>query len=426
MAEQPVLHRVAVVSTGTEILQGLYADTNARYLAEQLTLLGMEVVSAAAAPDDEAQVEAALRFAAANADLVICTGGLGPTEDDVNRGAFSRVFGVRLVHNEAAAERMRARFAARGREMPDRNLVQALVPEGATVLQNDWGTAPGFHLPAGGGRAAALIALPGPPKEMIPMFEARVLPILREGAGAEGAFVRTRTIHSFGVPESDLNEKVRELFRRDPAVKFTILAKGYGVDFRVTARAQTEARMNELIAAFEEDVRRRVGERDIYGADDDTMASSTAALLRERGVTIATAESCTGGLVAKLLTDIAGSSAYMVGGVVAYANAAKVGLLGVRPETLARHGAVSAETAEEMALGARRAAGADIGVSLTGIAGPDGGTPEKPVGLVFIGIATPARSFAVRSVFLGDREQVRTLAALAALNLVRRELMETA
>ena len=424
MTNQPAFHRVAVVSTGTEILQGLYADTNARHLAEQLTLLGMEVVSTAAAPDDEAQVEAALRFAAAHADLVICTGGLGPTEDDVNRGAFARVFGVRLVHDEAAAERMRARFAARGRTMPDRNLVQALVPEGAVVFQNDWGTAPGFYLPVGDGRAAALIALPGPPKEMIPMFARSALPILRGLAGAGGAFVRTRTIHTFGVPESDLNERVRELFRSDPAVKFTILAKGYGVDFRVTARAAGEAEMNRLIAAHEDEVRRRVGERDIYGADDDTMASATVGLLLKRGMTIATAESCTGGLVAKLLTDIAGSSATMLGGVVAYANAAKVALLGVREETLARHGAVSAEVAEEMAQGARRVTGADIGVSLTGVAGPGGGTPDKPVGLVYIGLATPQRSFATRTQFLGDRDQVRTLAALAALNLVRREALE--
>jgi nicotinamide-nucleotide amidase len=435
MTAHAKFRKAAILSTGTEIMQGLYADTNAQHLAAALAPLGIEVAAIAAAPDDAAQIEASLRFLASQADLVICSGGLGPTEDDVNREAFARVFGARLVRDDEAVSRMRERFAARGRTMPENNEVQAMVPEGATVFQNEWGTAPGFFLPAaeerGGGTAVgesvaarcALIALPGPPKEMIPMLRTRVLPLLSERR-AGGAFVSTRTIHTFGRPESELNECTRDLFRRDPAVVFTILAKGHGVDFRVTARAANEDTMNRHLSTFEELVRERVGTKSIYGVDDDTMASVTARMLLAAGRTVATAESCTGGLVAKFLTDIPGSSAYMLQGWVTYTDESKKRQLGVAHATLELHGAVSEETAREMAEGARCASGAYYAVALTGIAGPDGGTDEKPVGLVYIALAMPEETKVHRSRFLGDREQVRLLASLTAIDMIRRNLAE--
>ncbi|MBX7244551.1 MAG: competence/damage-inducible protein A [Candidatus Sumerlaeaceae bacterium] len=421
------LHRAAIISTGTEILQGLYADTNARYLAEQLSGLGMDVVLTAAAPDEAEELETLLRHAAARADLIICSGGLGPTEDDVNRDVFAKVFGVELVRDEKAVAMMRQRFESRGRTMPERNEVQALIPKGAQTFYNEWGTAPGFFLPPEAPRLApghcALMALPGPPKELAPMFEKDGLTVLGERAGGGKLFVRTRTVHTFGVAESELGTLTRDLFRRDPAVKYTILAKTYGVDFRITARATTREEMNARIAAFEAETRSRVGEKCIYGADTTTMPEAVAALLLEKKATVAAAESCTGGLVSKMLTDISGSSAYLRESYVVYANEAKERILGVKAETLATHGAVSEETAREMADGVRRVSGADFGISVTGIAGPTGGTDDKPVGLTFVGLSSAHKTIAMRHVFLADREQNRNLAALTALNLLRRELL---
>lgn len=425
----PRFTRAAVISTGSEILQGLYADTNARYLAEQLSSIGIEVVLTAAAPDDEARLEKLLHFAAQEADIIICSGGLGPTEDDVNREVFARVFGVRLVQDHAAVAMMERRFKSRGREMPVSNSIQALVPESATVFQNEWGTAPGYFLPAGAdkndggvGNGTSLIALPGPPRELIPMFEQCVLPVLKQHA-AGAAFVRTTTIHTFGRPESDLNECTRSLFRRDDDVVFTILAKTYGVDFRVTAHGSSEAVVAARIDKYRALVTQCVGEADVYGFDDETLADAVAAKLTEAGETVTCAESCTGGLLAKMLTDISGSSAYFKQGLVTYANEAKQRLVAVTRETLANHGAVSAKTAREMAAGALNSANADYALAITGIAGPTGGSADKPVGLTYIALAAGDRDVKVQEHrFLGDRDQVRLTAALTALDMLRREL----
>jgi nicotinamide-nucleotide amidase len=429
---------VALVSTGTEILQGLYPDTNASFLAGRLSGLGLEVTLVAASSDDQAQLETTLRHAATRADLVICTGGLGPTADDVNRDVFARVFDVPLVTDDEAIRMMTARFAHRGRPMPERNLVQALVPRGATVFQNQWGTAPGYFLPsaderaipfpddpaAAGPRSTALIAMPGPPSEMRPMFEACALPIIAERA-AGAAFVKTLTLHTYGRPESELGEQTGDLFGADPRVVLGILAKTYGVDFRITARSSSSEEMEQLIAATLDELTRRVGRSCIYGLDAETMATATAALLRRTERTVATAESCTGGLVAKLLTDIAGSSDYFIQGAVTYTNKSKHTMLGVRAATLEAHGAVSAETAAEMAEGARKASGAWYGIALTGIAGPTGGTDEKPVGLVYIGLAhADATSPHVRCCrFVGSRETIRNHAALTALDMIRSDIL---
>lgn len=421
------IHRVAIISTGSEILQGLYADTNARYLSEQLSALGGEVVLIAAAPDSADELRRILEYAVGRADLVICSGGLGPTADDVNREVFAEVWRVNLVRNEQAVEMMRERFRARGREMPPANEVQGMVPAGAIVLQNQWGTAPGFFLSAGAGGPGApecaLLALPGPPKELIPMFETLALPLLRERIGG-AVVVRTRTIHTYGRPESELGALTRDLFRRDPAVGFTILAKTYGVDFRVTVRGKDRNSVDALLAQYEYETLQRVGRECVYGFDDDTMASAVAGLLIASGVTVTVAESCTGGLVAKLLTDTPGSSAYLRQAVVTYANEAKEALLGVRPETLRLHGAVSEACAREMAEGARRAAGGpDYALAITGIAGPTGGSAQKPVGLVYVALASDRPTVCIERRFLDDRDQIRLHAALTALDLLRRTLL---
>lgn len=420
------LRYAAVVSTGTEILQGLYADTNSRFIAEQLSLLGLKVVVTAAAPDDAQAVERLLRFAASQADLVVCTGGLGPTEDDVNREAFARVFGVELVRDQKAIDMMRERFAARGTgQMPANNEVQALVPAPAQVLYNQWGTAPGFFLPAQGEGSypnCSLLALPGPPKEMTSMFRELALPILRQEVGGD-CFVRTCTIHTIGKAESYINERTHDLFRKNPDVFYTVLAKGYGVDIRITPHAHSQEQVEELMKEFEGLTLERIGRENIWGFDGETLQETVGKLLLEQGKTISAAESCTGGLLAKMLTDVSGSSGYLEQSFITYSNDAKHRLLGVHKSTLNEYGAVSEQVARQMAEGVRKASGADIGVGITGIAGPTGATQDKPVGLTYLAVATEGGICAERLRFLGDREINRFQASMAALNLVRKVLL---
>ncbi len=426
------IERVAILSTGSEILQGLYADTNAQWLAAQFSSLGVTTVLTAAAPDHAQELEALLRYACSRADLVVCSGGLGPTADDVNREVFAQVYGVPLERDEQAVEMMRARFARRGRTMPESNLVQAMVPQGAAVLYNEWGTAPGFLLlprptPASSefsqAPRAALLALPGPPRELKPMFRERALPLL-EPYLAHSRFVLTRTLHTFGAPESELGESVRDLFHRDERLIYTMLAKPHGVDIRITARASTREEAEALVQEYEALTRQRIGERLIYGSDDETLPLVLARMLTHQHLTLACAESCTGGLVAKLMTDIPGSSAYFREGLVTYANEAKVARLGVSPSTLERYGAVSEETAREMLEGLLARTNAQVATAITGIAGPTGGSADKPVGLTYIAIATPRRKEVHRAVFAGDREFNRNFAALTALNLLRIALLQ--
>ncbi len=421
------IRRVALLSTGSEILQGQYADSNARFLAEKLTLAGLEVVSITAAPDNAAAVKRAINFSAAGAELIVCTGGLGPTDDDVNRWVFENAFKVALKRDEKAVEQMGRRFLTRGRgPMPEANEVQALLPEGCIPFYNKWGTAPGFFLPpTGKGELGhcGLMALPGPPTEMIPMFETLAMPLLKNYVGGErlGAI---RTIHTFGHPESHVGTLVAELFTPTPGVEFTILAKRHGVDLRICATGADASVVNARLDAYEKRVRSKLHAEMIYGVDDDTLAVAVGRLLKKKQAWVTTAESCTGGMVAQMLTDVAGSSAYVGECHVTYSNSAKVRVLGVSQETLDLHGAVSEQVAVEMAQGVRRGSGADYAVSITGIAGPDGGSDEKPVGLTYIGLAGPADTSVSRHVFMGNREHNRLQAAQTALNLLRLMLLK--
>lgn len=417
----------AILSTGTELVQGLYADTNARWLAEQLCAEGVEVKLLAASPDDGGELESLLSYVGSRVDLVVCSGGLGPTADDVNRQVFSKVFHAPLKLDEKAAAMIRERFARRGRSMPESNLVQAMVPRGAFVLYNEWGTAPGFFLPpaeermgesARGVVPAALLALPGPPRELYPMFRQLAMPLLRERLSAR-RYVRVRTLHTFGAPESELGEYVKDLFASTPDYAYTMLAKPHGVDIRIVVRGQTCEDVETRLREWEEKTRARLPAPLVYGVDDETMASVVARLLIERHLRFACAESCTGGLLAKLLTDVAGSSAFFLGGWVTYSNEAKTRELGVAPQTLQRWGAVSEATAREMAQGALHRSGADLAVAITGIAGPSGGSPQKPVGTTYIALATPHTTQVRHDCFAGDREFNRVRAALTALNWVR-------
>jgi len=421
----------AVISTGTELLQGLYADTNARWLAEQLCAEGVEVRLIAAAPDDGNELEALLRYAGARVDLIVCSGGLGPTGDDVNRDVFARVFAAPLERDERVVAMMRERFARRHISMPESNLVQALVPRGAAVLYNDWGTAPGFFLPPAPERLAAacdvppcaLLALPGPPPELMPMFRERALPLLRPRLAGR-RYVAVRVLHTLGAPESELGQYVHDLFVTSADVAYTMLSKPHGVDIRILVRGSDAGEVHRRLAELEQETRRRIPPEIIYGRDDETLPHIVADLLTRKQFTLATAESCTGGLIAKLLTDIAGSSAFFTQGFLTYSNQAKVRMLGVAPRTIERYGAVSEETAWEMARGALRRAGTDYAIATTGIAGPTGGAPDKPVGLVYVGLARQDHTEVRRFIFAGNREFNRTFTALTALNWLRLDVMK--
>lgn len=414
--------RIEIVSTGTEILQGMYADTNAQWMSQRLLEIGLPVSAHSAVGDSREDLTALLRGGVDRCDLFIVSGGLGPTEDDVNRDAFADVYGRNLVEDEAAVEQMRRHFASRSRPFRESNRIQAMIPEGARTLYNDWGTAPGFVLEGDADRRATLIALPGPPREMRPMFERWVEPYLLERFRPSDRLL-TLTIHTVNLPESDINAHIHDLFNADPAVNVASLAKTGKVDIRLTARCDSDDKALRVLETFRGRIEERVGPENVYGVDDDTIESAVGRLLVERQMTIAVAESCTGGMLASRLTGVAGASSYLLEGFVTYSNEAKTARLGVPPELIVRHGAVSAEVARAMAEGVRRAAKTDLGISTTGIAGPTGGTPEKPVGLVYIGLAWDGDAMAVEHRFLGNRDENRIYSTHCALDLVRRHLL---
>jgi nicotinamide-nucleotide amidase len=417
-----------IVSTGTEILQGHYPDRNAQWLSARLLELGLAVARHMAVPDNRAALHAALALAAREADLVVTTGGLGPTGDDLNRFVMSEIWGAPLELEEKSLGRIRARFKRRGRQMPPSNEVQAHLPRGAIVLDNDEGTAPGFYLrPAVNTVRATLLALPGPPREMRPMFEHGGAPLVLEDFAAGRRVRRTLTFHTIGLAESWIDQRVRDCFDADARVNFALLAALGKVDIRLTLMGGDADDNAALEAQWRETIHGRIGAENIYGENETTLESAVGALLRERRQSLATAESCTGGMLAGRVTDAPGASDYFREGFVTYANDAKMARLGVSESLLREHGAVSAPVAAAMARGALAASGATWALSVTGIAGPGGGTAEKPVGLVYFGLAGPLGGEdnvrTLRHVFLGGRDDVRAQAAQAALNILRLALL---
>ncbi len=412
--------RAAILSTGDELTTGRTLDTNANYIADQLLANGFEVVAMMTVGDYPERIETAWRTLFEQAEIVIGTGGLGPTADDLTTETVARMLGVPLISDQATANKIRGFFEAMGRQMPANNLKQALFPEGATILENDMGTAPGFRFQFPSPRGALHgVVMPGVPREMKHLMADRVLPWLQALRSADEAW-RSHTFQTFGISESALDEMVADAV--DPtAVRLAFRAAFPQISLRVTVQGHPgdlEARLAGAAAA----IRERLGEY-CYAEGDMTMEGEVGRLLAAGGATIAVAESCTGGLVAHRLTNIAGSSAYVLGGVVAYSNEIKQSALGVDAATLARHGAVSTEVAEEMARGVRRATGADYGLATTGIAGPGGGSAEKPVGTVCIAIDGPSGAHSHRYQLWGNREWVKLLASQIALDWVRRAVL---
>lgn len=415
-----------IVSTGTEILQGHYADTNAQWLSQELLAMGFEVERHMALPDRHDVLGRELSSACGQCDLIIMTGGLGPTADDMNRQSIANVFGVKLYRDEAALEEIETRFTRRGRPMPPSNAVQADFPVGSDILPNQWGTAPGIFMrpPNGSDHRACLLALPGPPREMKPMFETLVKKRLLDLFGADRRTMRTLTLHTAGLAESHINDRIKDLWDADPKVNVALLAGRWRVDVRLTLMGDSPEENERLEGEWREIIHSRLGPLNFWGEDDDTLPGVVGKLLREMDYTLALAESCTGGLIAKQITDIPGSSDYFLEGFITYSNEAKIKRLGVDKELIDEYGAVSGQVAEAMAAGARDATGASWAMSVTGVAGPDGGTEEKPVGLVFFGLAAPDGQVKHRRIMgFNDRTAVREFSAVMGLDLLRRAIL---
>jgi len=402
----------AVLSIGTEITRGEIVNTNAAWLSTELTSAGFSVGAVEAVPDEvDVIIEALRRLGSAHRILVV-TGGLGPTTDDLTALAAARATGVELARDESSLLAIRRRLEARGLTMNPSNEKQADVPAGAEILPNQHGTAPGFALPMGSGTA---FFMPGVPKEMKPMFSEMVLPRIRSSASNNAHQI---VLHVYGLRESAIGEALGGVEAAYPG-----LTLGYRVHFpecdvKVHVRAATQATARDVAQKAAEEVKERLGDV-VYGEGEDAFPEVVGRAVRNRGYRLALAESCTGGLVSHLLTSYPASD-YLVGGAVTYANSAKTRLLGVQEDTLRGHGAVSAEVAAEMAEGARRMCECDIGVGITGIAGPTGGSAAKPVGLVYWAVSSPHGTIVRDRVFPGDRDEVRRAAAYAALDLVRR------
>lgn len=410
------MSRAALIAVGSELLGPDRSDTNSLWLSGRLQSAGIAVVRKACVGDEPAEIGEELRLALARAPLVVLTGGLGPTDDDRTREAVAGALGRELLPDEGLREGLRARFARRGVPMPAINERQAMVIEGARVLPNPRGSAPGLWLEEG---ERAVILLPGVPAEMRGMFDDAVFAEVSRRFGGAGRHRRVLKIAAMG--ESAVEEKAQAVYARWQGYEFTILSSIGEVQLHLFARGdrgEAERILDEQTRDFEAALPGR-----IYGRDEETLEGVVGSLLKSRGKTLALAESCTGGLLGQRITSVAGSSDYFRGGVVAYANDVKESLLGVRADSLARHGAVSEEVAREMAEGARRRLGADLALAVTGVAGPGGGTEEKPVGTVWLALASDGGAVRTRGLRLpGGREHVRGWSAAAGLEMLRREL----
>ena len=417
--------KAEILSVGTELLLGQIVDTNAAYIARRLAELGITLYRKTTIGDNLARASAAVREALQRADVVIATGGLGPTEDDLTREAVADALSVRLVESPEVLASLARFFGARGACMTENNRRQALCPEpgAGRLIPNPMGTAPGVLFESGDKR---VICLPGVPREMEQMMDSWVVPYLRDRRRGPGdaQVIKSKAVRTCGIGESALEALIFDLAHGHDNPTVATYAGGGECQVRVTARADSEPEADALIQSVLARLDARLG-RLVYGYDADTLEEAVGRLLAHAGLTIACAESCTGGLVSAMLTDVPGSSRYIDRSLVTYSNRAKVEELAVNGNTLAAHGAVSRDTAVEMATGVARIAGVDIGLSVTGIAGPGGGTDAKPVGAVHFALADMRRPSltTARMRFAGDRAAVRARAAKFALDLVRRHLM---
>ena len=406
-----------IIAIGSELLAPDRTDTNSLWLTEKLNRLGIEVKLKTIVGDDDARLEEAIKDAVRRSKVVITTGGLGPTEDDITRKITARALGRRLLLDEVVLAEIRQRFQSFGAMMPERNSRQAMVIEDAEVLPNPNGTAPGMFIDHHG---TAIVLLPGPPREMHPMFENHVSEKL---AGRAGSLrVVRRLLRVAGMGESAVDEKIAPVYTEYDNPVTTILFNQSEIEIHLTARGRTEREATDLLDRLSGQIEERLG-KSIFSFAGETMEEIVGLKLSVGGYTLAVAESCTGGLLAQRLTDVPGSSKYFIEGVVTYANDAKIRTLGVEPMLLMEHGAVSGPVAEAMAEGIRKRAETDFGLAITGIAGPGGGTDEKPVGTVFIALSDEVQTQHRKFHLPGDRHLIRWRASQAALDMLRRRLI---
>lgn len=405
-----------IIAVGTELLLGNIVNSNAQYLSRKLADIGVDVYYQVVVGDNFQRLTDTIKTSLERSDLIITSGGLGPTVDDLTKEGVSQVMGLKLLPDEGSINRIKCMFNATGRPMTENNIKQGYIPEGAVILENDNGTAPGVLIDKDG---KIVIMLPGPPKELYPMFENKVMPYLKAKTHST---IRSKVLRVIGVGESAAEDMLKEIINSQTNPTIAPYGKDGELHLRITAKTDTPEESDRLIAQMEQRVEAILCDN-IYGYDDESLEEVVLKLLQAKKLTISLAESCTGGLIASRLTDIPGASASIMSGIVSYSNESKINILKVNEGTIRKYGAVSSRTAEEMALGAKDLAGTDIGLSITGIAGPEGGTAEKPVGLCFIGIAIKDSVNVHKIILNGNRQKIKWGSSSRALDLLRRELL---
>jgi nicotinamide-nucleotide amidase len=405
-----------IIAVGTELLLGNIVNSNARYLSEKLAELGIDVHYHIAVGDNIGRLREVIETSLKRSDIIITTGGLGPTDDDLTKDGVAEALGLKLIPHKQSLEKIEGYFKGADRPMPECNRKQGYIPEGAMVLENDNGTAPGIMIEKD---EKVIILLPGPPKEMMPMFTKQVYDYLK----VKSDFViRSKTLRVVGVGESTIQEKLQPIFDAQSNPTIAPYAKDGEVHLRITAKCQNEIEANTKLQEMEAKVA-DILQDNIYGYDEESLEYIVYKLLKAKNMTLSIAESCTGGMISGRMANVSGVSSVFMNAIVTYSNEAKMKFLNVQEKTLMEHGAVSAETAEEMAKGIMRVSGTDIGLSVTGIAGPEGGTAEKPVGLFYIGIAIGDIVENHRFYYPGSRDRIRSIATIRALDILRKKLL---
>lgn len=407
-----------IIAIGSELLTPDRTDTNSLWLTGKLNEIGVEVKLKTVVGDDALRLEETIRDALKRSDIVISTGGLGPTEDDITRAVSAKAIGRELVYHTELETDLRERFKRWGREMPEINKRQAFIIEGAEVLPNPNGSAVGMAVEIG---EKFLVILPGPPRENQPMFNDFIFPKLREAAGE--IYVKRKILRVSGIGESAVDEAIAPIYKSYETVETSILFNKSEIEVQLTAKSNSETEAEKVLEEIAGKIVEKLGVA-VFALNGELMEEVVGKLLNESGKTLSVAESCTGGLIGERLTDVAGSSAYFMQGVIAYANEAKINTLNVAPELIEKHGAVSQEVAEAMAKSMRELAKTDYAISVTGIAGPGGGTAEKPVGTVFVGYADETRTKSFKIVLPGDRFLIRWRASQSALDYLRRKILQ--
>lgn len=404
--------KAEIISVGTELLLGDIVNTNAQFLSKELALLGIDVYHQQVVGDNEERLLKAFQLAFEGCDLVITTGGLGPTQDDLTKEIAAKIFNRNLKVDEESLKTIEDYFKKQGKELKGNNKKQAFFPEGSIIMPNSCGTAPGAILEE---KEKVLIILPGPPREMESMFNEYVIPYLEKKTKE---VIRSKTLRVFGIGESFMAEKVGHLIENGKNPTVAPYAKDVDVTLRITAKGHNEEECLKLIKPVEDEIKDILKE-EVYGEGEITLEHKVAEMLCNNDLTISTAESCTGGMVAEKLISYPGISKVFLEGAVTYSNEAKIKRLGVKEETLSKYGAVSEETAKEMAEGICKASGSKVSIVTTGIAGPGGGSESKPVGLVYIGVCLNGELEVKKFMFQGDRDKVRTRATMNGLNMLR-------